>query len=399
MDKNILLIIPNFGEGGAQASFSKLSILLSKQYQVYNAVFSDEYPSLYPLGGKVIDLKTPANHSVYKKVKAAYTRYQKLKKLKKSLKIDVSISFLEGANYLNVLSKGREKVLISVRGSSIHDGLISGRQGIFRKKLLIPFFYRRADKVIAVAKALQQEMTDDFGVLPSKISTIPNFYDISYIKRKAAEPLSTAEKTLYVQPILLNSGRFHIQKEQQQLISIFKKVREVMPARLLLLGKGDLKENIIVHAKSLGLKVMEWSDEKKDSGNADVVFMDYQENPFKFIKSANLFVFPSSWEGFPNALAEAMICGTPVISADCPTGPRELLAPTTDIIYQTAEPEETPYGWLMPLLKNQGAIDQWAQTIVKLLRNPDPDKVVAAQRRMKEFSKEHIAEKWYQIVG
>ena len=127
-------------------------------------------------------------------------------------------------------------------------------------------------------------------------------------------------------------------------------------------------------------------------------YLVFKPNPFKFVKASDLFVMSSDFEGFPLALAEAMICGTPVISTDCPTGPRELLAPNTDIAYQTTEPEETPYGWLMPLLKDQRAVDQWVQKVIDLLANPNPAKAVAAQRRMEEFSQEKIAQQWFDLV-
>ncbi len=235
-------------------------------------------------------------------------------------------------------------------------------------------------------------MQSDYQIEPGKVVTIPNFYDTFRIGQQAEQKLSSSYQRLFDKIVLIHSGRFHPQKEHLRLLDIFSQVRQQLDCRLLLLGDGELKPKIKEHARELGLRV----DEETEP--ADVCLLGFQQNPFQFIARANLFVFTSSWEGFPNALAEAMICGIPVISTDCPTGPRELLAPGTNVAYQTTEPEETPYGWLMPLLKDQWAIDQWAEMIIRLLAKPDITKTTAARQRMEAFRQEKIAQQWFDLI-
>jgi glycosyltransferase involved in cell wall biosynthesis len=390
--RKILIIIPELNRGGAQVSVLKLSVMLSKKHQVYLCVFHTEVTATYQVDVCLIDLDTPPTARRAKKLWYVHRRVQALRNIKKQHKIDTTISFLEGADYLNILSRRQDKVIVSIRGSKTSDGQISGWLGKLRKRVLIPQLYRKADTVVTVSEGLAHEMQSDYQIDVNKIVTIPNFYDAIRISQQAKQLLASNEQKLFDKPTLIHSGRFHPQKEHFKLLDIFQRVRQQMDCRLLLLGDGELKSDIKERTQSLGLSVGEVTKP------ADVCMLGFQSNPFRFIARANLFVFTSSWEGFPNALAEAMICGTPVISTDCPTGPRELLAPGTDVTYQTTKPEETPYGWLMPMLKDQRAIDQWIETIIRLLAQPEITKAAAAQQRMEEFSQEKIARQWFDLI-
>src|SRR5699024_1749281 len=110
-------------------------------------------------------------------------------------------------------------------------------------------------------------------------------------------------------------------------------------ACLIILGEGYLFEYLNELVKQFELE-------------NDVFFLGYQENPFKYIARADIYVLPSLHEGFPNALCEAMACGKPVVSTDCPSGPREILFQNPDINMTLPEQiTRADYGILTPQLE------------------------------------------------
>jgi hypothetical protein len=96
----------------------------------------------------VIFVDPPGYKGIAGKINAWRYRLKRVKQIKKENDIDVSISFLEGPDYVNVLTKGKEKVVLSIRGSKIHDKQIAGLMGKVRIKALIPGLYRRADEIM-----------------------------------------------------------------------------------------------------------------------------------------------------------------------------------------------------------------------------------------------------------
>jgi glycosyltransferase involved in cell wall biosynthesis len=159
----------------------------------------------------------------------------------------------------------------------------------------------------------------------------------------------------------------------------------------------------VAQAQGLGLRLYQaWNNDSLDQ-EYDVYMLGFQKNPFKYIRRAALFVFPSEWEGFPLALCEAMICGTPVITTDCPTGPREILAPNTPPTQLATATEWADYGVLMPLLNadfRQHALSEWVATLKQLLVNSDKRTHYSQQgaQRMQDFTADKMFRKWLAVI-
>lgn len=364
--KKILLIGSELGKGGAERSISLLSYYLARHHDVTLCILSGKDRTRhYKTCEQVVFIDPPEATGVWGKVTAWRYRLRKVKALKERLKPDVSISFIEGPDYVNILTKGQEQVVLSIRGSKQFDAEISGLKGKIRKKLLIPRLYRRADHIVCVTEAMKQEMTRYFGIAASKLSVINNFYEIEEIDRKAAETVTELPPAFFERPVIVCSGRLHMAKGFDKMITILAALRKTVDARLLLLGDGPLLEPLKELAAQHGLRVGDFTDARKmetDNG-CDVCFLGYQPNPFKFYKRAHVFVLSSLWEGFPNVLAEAMICGTRVVSANCPTGPAEIFAIGDEPLEHR---RDTPYGSLMPAFPpelDEATIRAWSEAL------------------------------------
>ncbi|WP_324671890.1 glycosyltransferase [Hymenobacter sp. GOD-10R] len=402
----LLLLIPNLGMGGAQRVFHDHSVELAKYYKVTEAVFNEEGGNIYPSGNELISLEVAGGGSPVAKVRNFMQRISRLRALKQQTKTDVCISHLEGADYVNLLSKGQEKVILCIHGSKLHDANIKGAVGWLRKKVLMPSLYNRADRIVTVSRDINPELIEGFGVKPEKLLTINNFFEVVQITSKAQEPLTAAEQAVYdAAPVLVTSGRLSLQKNQAPLLDSFAALLKRRPAKLVFVGDGELRTELVARARHLSLRVYEAWDTQPLTPDDDVYFLGMQQNPFKYIRPASAFVFPSAWEGFPMALGEAMICGVPVVTTDCPTGPREILAPaTTTPKVPIRWAELSAYGVLMPMLNNPASLTSdlgvWTETLDQLLADSaERDRLgVLARERMQDFTREKIFRQWLAVI-
>lgn len=396
--KNVLLIGSELGKGGAERSISLLSYYLEKRgYDVTLCILSGtDREQFYKTCKRVLFVDPPAHSGIVGKLKAWQYRIKKIKSIKKEYSIDVSISFLEGPDYVNVLTRGREKIVLSIRGSKMHDKVISGMMGTVRKKLLIPFLYKRADEVICVTQALADELNHYFNICKEKLTVIYNFYEKEDIQQKALEPLSEDEQKIYSLPVIITSGRLHVAKEQDKLIRLLQLLKKQTETRLIILGDGALKEDFIALTQSLGMRACDWKGTYEE---ADVYLMGFQANAFKYYHHSSLFALSSSWEGFPNVLAEALICQIPVVSTDCPTGPREILN-VTGLNEPTEETHRLTVGSLLPMLNelSNHRQEQWVTEMNHWLnaRRPTAEDY---DRLTKRFTLEAMLTQWDDVIN
>jgi glycosyltransferase involved in cell wall biosynthesis len=322
------------------------------------------------------------------------------------LRIDVSISHLEGAHWVDVLSRSGEKVLLCVHGSTLNNGEIRGLSGWLRARVVLPFIYNRADQIVTVSHGIRSELIS-LGVTAERISTIHNSFDLAGIAERSREPLSPAEEGLLGSaPVLVTVGRLAPPKNQAALLDIFAAVLAERPAKLLIIGDGELRAALVERAEALGLRVCSrWSDDALGQ-DCDVYFLGVRSNPFNLVSRADLFLMTSSWEGFPLALCEAMACGTPVLSTDCFTGPREILSPNSPMPAEAiAAAEWTERGVLMPVLNDSRTYIQaraaWVETILRLLAEPAARERLSegARVRVKDFGCEEKAGEWADLIN
>ena len=395
----ILMLITNLTFGGAQRVFHDHNLLLSTRFDVRDAVFNLADGQAFETEQPVIDLGVSGGGSWLNRIANFARRVRRLSAIKRSLRPALTISHLEGADYVNILSNGGGKRLLCVHGSKLHDANIRGPLGFIRKRLIIPRLYNRADCIVTVSREIAVEL-ESMGVRKELLRPIHNFFDPAAIRARSLEPLSAAEQSIFDgPPVLVASGRLAFGKQQKEMIAIVARLLERRPVRLLFLGDGELKQVLIDHALSLGLKVAE-----EAGGDADVLFLGFQDNPFRFQRQASLFVLASRWEGFPMVIGEAMACGLPIVSADCPTGPREFLAPTT--IGQAVRPllvaERGAFGLLLPIPDDHevATIDIWVREIDQLLGDAPALATMSRQSlaRAEDFTRNKIGAQWLALV-
>lgn len=332
----ILFVIPTLTGGGAERAMSNITMHLPSDVEadiLLNSVSERDYPTnanIITLGMKLVDNKNLGYQFV-----AAVKRIFKLRKLKKIGNYDACISFMDSANICNIISGNRHcKVIVSVRA------FLSKTKDFKYKFIVVPLdklLYNKADKVVAVSRGIKDDLIHSFRIKDEKVTVITNGYDIKQIKEKSME--KTDDSILKGKFNYIAIGRYTQQKAFWHVIRAFKKVVEEIgdAAHLTIVGQGVLKRYL--------QEIIEKNDIEQN-----VTLLPYVNNPYTLLKNSDVFVMPSLWEGYSNALCEAIICGLPCIASDFRTSAREILAPETDYRFeQKDEIEFVKNGIIVPV--------------------------------------------------
>ena len=174
-------------------------------------------------------------------------------------------------------------------------------------------FYRFADELTAVSIGVSDDMRKLLSMPSREIKIVDNPVVEQGMLLQAKE---TVEHPWFADngdtPVIVHAGRFVYQKDHATLITAFSILREKMKCRLFLLGDGPLQDFIKQKAIKLGVE-------------QDVYFAGFDLNPFKYFSKCDLFVLSSLHEGMPGVLIQAMACGAPAVSTNCPSGPDEII--------------------------------------------------------------------------
>ena len=245
--------------------------------------------------------------------------------------------------------------------ASLHN-VFKSRREIRRARRSYPY----ADAAVGVSSGVSHELTRLPGMSRNRIHTIYNPVVSADLLWKTREPVDHPWLEAPGPPVVLAIGRLHKQKDFCTLLTAFARLLARRSARLIVLGSGPLLADLrsLAHA----LRVEEHVD-----------FPGFVENPYAFLARASLFVLSSRHEGLSNVLIEAMACGCPVVSTNCPFGPDEIL-------------EGGRWGELVPV----GNSEALATAMARALDNPP--RRGALRERASSFSVENAVVRYEELL-
>ena len=401
--RRILMLIPELGYGGAEKSFLRLARFLSKYHDVSLAVFTRHYSKGdYSQKDEKIELSLTQLDS--DKGAGKFSRWLRRWRGLRVLQAesDVTISFLTGANLLNVATGGKGRKIISVRGSRKYDPSLTPFKKLLYERIIDPLTISCSDLVVSISEGLSGELMAHVGhAARRKIRTINLFFNAEELIAGSTEPVEQEIAALQRYPLIVTAGRMSREKGFQDLIKVFANVRRQIPdARLMLIGDGPLYQTLVEICRSLSLSCSNGSSNIAESA---VIFLGYKKNPHRYYRFARFFVLSSHTEAFSNAVVEALAAGAPVVAADCPWGPRSVLwrePPVLSAPYPTETPTYADYGILMPRIDLERFHQHWSDEIVKLLTQPSiiQNYAKCGRERVRQLDVRVLAQKWLDII-
>ncbi len=273
----------------------------------------------------------------------------------------------------------------------IHNTFSIASQGAAMKRSrTFPFvarwLYPHADGIVAVSHGVAEDLSQTVSLDRSRIEVVYNPVVTPELYEQAGEPFShpwfghtgfghagfrhagvgKTEGGDDAVLVILGVGRLSAQKNFPLLLRAVAKVREQRPVRLLILGEGDDRAALEALIHNLGLSDC-------------VALPGFVDNPYAYMRHAQLFVLSSDWEGLPTVLIEALACGCPVVSTDCPSGPMEILDGGT-------------YGALVPMRDEEALAD----AIMTSLDKPIHGELL--QQRIDEFTLDYATEQYVKVL-
>ena len=305
----IALFLPSLRGGGAERMMVHLArgfVERGLNVDIVLAKAEGPYLSLVPSEVRIIDLKAS-------RVLLAFPGLVRF--LRKERPV-VLLSTLDHANIVallaKLLSKVSTRVVIRLAGT-----ISTGLRNSFSIKKILSFYLLKYcnswfDGIIAVSNGVANDYAEATGIARERIKVIYNPVVTPELFLQSEEPVKHPWFTDGSPPVILGVGRLTVQKDFTTLIKAFSIVRKHRLTRLIILGEGEQRTKLEALVQELGLK-------------DDVSMPGFVDNPFSYMSNASVFVLSSLWEGLPNVLIQAMACGCPVVSTDCPSGPAEIL--------------------------------------------------------------------------
>lgn len=341
---HILFFTTRLGGGGAEKLLLRIvnslnrgefqvSLALSKSGGSYESALAEDVAVYHLISSKVPSVSLPLLLSLLP-----------LRNLISQIKPDVVCGAMDNANTVAVLAtrylSQPPKVVLSVHNPPSWKYTQPPQRLVNRLVFaLMPKIYPLADAIINVSGGVAKDLKT---IAPKTAPLLHVIYnpcvDAEVTSGSQASPPETVPPT---HKLIVACGRLHPQKGFTDLITAMVAVRRQIPSVLWILGEGESRSELTKQIESLGL-------------TETVFLLGFKTNPYQYMAKADLFVLSSLFEGFGNVIVEAMACGTPVVSTDCPTGPAEIIeSGVNGILVPPENPEALAEGIIRVLSDTQ----------------------------------------------
>ncbi|MBE9044415.1 glycosyltransferase [Pleurocapsales cyanobacterium LEGE 10410] len=356
----IAFFLPNlFGGGAERVSINLLKGMVEHELilDLVLGIAEGSFLAQVPPQVNLINLKSP---------RVAFALLPLIKYLR-TVRPDAILSHLGHANVIALLAKKLAGVNTSIVVVE-HNTLSVSDLTSFRAKVT-PWFmkqlYPSAEAIIGVSQGVSQDLEMQLGLAQGAVTTVYNPALDRELPTKAIAPVAHPWLGSKL-PVFLAVGRLTFQKDFVNLLRAFALVRQQRPARLIILGEGELRTELEQLAVSLGVQ-------------EDVSLPGFASNPYGYMSRVSAFVLSSRYEGLPTAVIEAMACGCPVVATDCPSGPEEILAAGV-------------YGRLVPVQDSKSLAEAMLATLEL------PTATDSLKQRANLFSTEQIVPQYLEIL-
>lgn len=307
--KRVAIFLPDLRGGGAERiSVNLANALVDRGYLVDIVLLSAIGPFL--------DLLRPEVRIVNLQVKRMRAALPPLIRYLRQSRPDVMLACMWPLTVFSLIARKIARVStrmvvaehVTWSASQVEYSLL--QRFVIRKTMHL--FFPGAQAVVAVSDGAAKDLANYAGLVRKRVTTIYNPVVDSSIKVIPKTEFSGLELWKLAQCRILTVGSLKKQKNHLLLLRAFSMLPKNLDAHLLILGEGHLRERLEALVDELGIK-------------ANVSMPGFVSDPSPYYQHASLFALSSDFEGLPTVLIEALAFGTPVVSTDCPSGPREIL--------------------------------------------------------------------------
>jgi glycosyltransferase involved in cell wall biosynthesis len=309
--RKLCFVLPSLNGGGAErAAVQVLNGLDPDRWDRSMFLFAREGPYLAELDGAIAIISADTT--------SRWGRWRALRAFVVRERPDIVMAFLSYFSALSAVRAANTGAKVVFNLQTPMSDFLTDADYQWRGRWHKPAFaavtrmgYAASDLIVATSNGVARDLTSAFAIDPDRIRVLANPVDLDRVSAASAEAIDETVLPAGTGPLIVAAGRLADAKNYPLMIDAFAILRQKVPARLCILGQGELEGSLRQQIAARGL-------------GASVSLAGFQANPWKYIARADVFLLTSRYEGFGNVLIEAMACGVPVV-ATASAGTRDIV--------------------------------------------------------------------------